>query len=220
LPHGYDRIPQARLYELAKAVRELEGPIYIHCHHGKHRSPAAACVVAGLIPVANALPVLEIAGTSPHYKGLFESVGSAKPRSTAELDAVKVEFRESVDVAPMAEAMVALEHTHDHIKEYVANGFKLLVKHPDLDPVHEGLLLREHFTELLRLEEVNGQTAEFQALIRDAESAAIELERTLRESGGSPNAEMVESLKKQADKIASNCKTCHEKFRDQPLTQN
>ena len=42
LPHGYDGIPEERVEELAKAVRDLPGPIYIHCHHGKHRSPAAA----------------------------------------------------------------------------------------------------------------------------------------------------------------------------------
>src|SRR5262245_58106552 len=52
LPHGYDGIPRSRANELAKAVRDLPGPIYIHCHHGKHRSPAAAtvaCVAAGLV---------------------------------------------------------------------------------------------------------------------------------------------------------------------------
>jgi protein tyrosine phosphatase (PTP) superfamily phosphohydrolase (DUF442 family) len=56
LPHGYDGIPESRVRELAKAVRELEGPLYIHCHLGKHRSPAAAsaaCVAAGLLPAAD-----------------------------------------------------------------------------------------------------------------------------------------------------------------------
>ncbi len=45
-------ISETRGLELAKAVRDLPGPIYIHCHHGKHRSPAAAavaCLGAGLI---------------------------------------------------------------------------------------------------------------------------------------------------------------------------
>ena len=37
LPHGYDGIPSERALELAKAVREFDGPIYIHCHHGKQR---------------------------------------------------------------------------------------------------------------------------------------------------------------------------------------
>src|SRR5262245_15845815 len=30
LPHGYDGIPKERAKELAKAVRDLDGPIYIH----------------------------------------------------------------------------------------------------------------------------------------------------------------------------------------------
>ena len=44
-----------RVEEIATAVQTLPGPIYIHCHHGKHRSPAAsaaACVGAGLIEPA------------------------------------------------------------------------------------------------------------------------------------------------------------------------
>ena len=44
LPHGYDGVPAPRGDELAIALRTLEGPIYVHCHHGKHRSPAAAGV--------------------------------------------------------------------------------------------------------------------------------------------------------------------------------
>jgi protein tyrosine/serine phosphatase len=60
-------ISQERTKELAKADRELAGPIYLHCHHGKHRSPAAAvvaCVTAGLILPHAALPILRTAGTS------------------------------------------------------------------------------------------------------------------------------------------------------------
>ena len=56
LPHGYNGVPPQRIAELAKAVSTLDGPIYIHCHHGKHRSPAAAsvaCFAAGLIPKPN-----------------------------------------------------------------------------------------------------------------------------------------------------------------------
>src|SRR6185436_14778526 len=67
LPHGYDGVPEGRAKELAKAVRDLPGPIYIHCHHGKHRSPAAAtvaCVAAGLLVPEQSLTVLTTAGTS------------------------------------------------------------------------------------------------------------------------------------------------------------
>ena len=84
LPHGYDRIPVERGRELAKAVRDLPGPVYIHCHHGKHRSPAAAavaCVEAGFISSEAAEGVLKTAGTNPNYRGLYESVRSARPLS-------------------------------------------------------------------------------------------------------------------------------------------
>jgi protein tyrosine/serine phosphatase len=69
-------VPAERAAELAKAVRDLPGPIYIHCHHGKHRSPAAAavaCVAAGLLAPERAPAVLKEAGTSPNYRGLFAS---------------------------------------------------------------------------------------------------------------------------------------------------
>ena len=86
LPHGYDGVPDVRATQLAKAVRELEGPIYIHCHHGKHRSPAAAsvaCVAGGLIPKAKSLSILQLAGTSHNYRGLYESARQVKPLPAA-----------------------------------------------------------------------------------------------------------------------------------------
>ncbi len=74
LPHGYDGVPEARGLELAKAINEIEGPIYIHCHHGKHRSPAAtavACIVSGRISNIDGKALLELAGTNPNYRGLW-----------------------------------------------------------------------------------------------------------------------------------------------------
>jgi len=45
LPIGYDGIPSNRVVELVKAAQTLEGPIYVHCHHGLHRGPAAVAVM-------------------------------------------------------------------------------------------------------------------------------------------------------------------------------
>jgi len=41
------KITQTRGVELARAVQaaEAQGPVYLHCHHGKHRAPTAAAVV-------------------------------------------------------------------------------------------------------------------------------------------------------------------------------
>jgi len=183
LPHGYDGVPENRVQELAKAVRELEGPIYIHCHHGKHRSPAAAsvaCVAAGLLPVSQSVEVLELAGTSPNYRGLYESARSVRPLEEELLDALKVEFRETAEVPAMAEAMVAMGHTHEHLKQIAAAGWQSPPNHPDLSPAHEALLMREQFTELLRTAEVQQEPKEFRGLLEASEKAAQELEDALR----------------------------------------
>jgi protein tyrosine phosphatase (PTP) superfamily phosphohydrolase (DUF442 family) len=221
LPHGYDGIPDVRVKELAKAVRDLDGPVYIHCHHGQHRSPAAAsvaCVTAGLVPPSRALAVLEIAGTSKNYRGLYQAAEAALPLEQALLDELAVDFRESVEIPPMAEAMVALEHTHDHLTAIAAAGWRVPESHPDLEPAHEALLLREHFTELLRADYVQQQPDTFRDLLRDSETAAQELENELRKwqlAKGRPMPP--ESLQPSADRIAANCKRCHQKYRDIPL---
>lgn len=118
LPHGYDGIPGERVRELAKAVRDLPGPIYIHCHHGQHRSPAAAavaCVSAGLIGPESALAVLATAGTSPNYRGLYQSAQSAQRLDDKLLDELRPEFPETASLPPIADAMVQIERTHEHL---------------------------------------------------------------------------------------------------------
>ena len=222
LPHSYDGVPAERAEELAKAVRDLPGPIYIHCHHGKHRSPAAAavaCVGAGMLSPSRAVPFLKAAGTSESYKGLYESARAAHPFDRKILDDLRAEFPETVKVPPMAEAMVALEHTHDHLKLIAEAGWKAPPKHPALDPTHEALLLREHFTELQRTDVVKGQPEKFKRLLRASEADSQELEKALRASRAGGTAASLTAATKPFDRITANCKTCHATYRDVPLSE-
>ena len=221
LPHGYDGVGQDRARDLAKAIHEFEGPVYIHCHHGKHRSPAAAsvaCVGAGLISRDQRMAVLRVAGTSPNYRGLFESAREAKRFEAKLLEELQVEFPEIATVPPLAEAMVAIERTHDQLRQIAAAGWRTPADHPDLDPPHEALMLREHFTELLRTDQMQEQPAEYVELVHDSEQAARELEDSLREwltsqSSGAPPGDIATA----ADRISANCVTCHQTYRDVPL---
>ncbi|MBX7166184.1 MAG: hypothetical protein K1X74_07530 [Pirellulales bacterium] len=213
LPHGYDGISQQRARELAKAVATLPGPIYIHCHHGKHRSPAAAvvaCVETGLLAQQNALGVLSLAGTSPNYRGLYRAAESAQRIDPAELDALLVEFHSIVELPPMADAMVAIDQTTERLKQIAAAGWKPPAAHPDLDPAHEALLLREHFTELARQPDCQARSEAFRAGVAANETAAGKLETALRE-GQSPA--VYDEAFQQTQRV---CVDCHRKFRDVP----
>ncbi|MFO1002051.1 MAG: hypothetical protein U0936_17085 [Planctomycetaceae bacterium] len=223
LPHSYDGIPEQRSVELAKAVRDSEGPIYIHCHHGKHRSPAAAavaCVAAGLIEPSMSSAILKLAGTNPNYRGLYQSAESARKIDVAVLDAMKGDFPESAELTPMAEAMVHLEHTQDRVKIIAAAGWKSPVSRPDVEPAQEVLLLREHFSELLRTDKVAKQPEEFRNMLRESETAATELEAALTTWNNSGAVLPVpDALPASFETIAKNCVACHTQFRDVPLSE-
>lgn len=221
LPHRYNGIPQKQIEELAKAVRDLDGPILIHCHHGKHRSPsaaAAACVSAGLIEPSEALPILKLAGTNENYLGLFESVGSATKLSTAFLDQLTPDFPETAKLPPMAEAMVDLERTHDHLKRLAEFDWKSLPDHPDLSAVHEALLLREHFTEMLRMEYSSKQPVGFSTLLKESESDALLFENAIRQWSQTDGSNKVPTdVTEPFRRINTNCTNCHKQYRDVPI---
>jgi protein tyrosine phosphatase (PTP) superfamily phosphohydrolase (DUF442 family) len=216
LPHGYDGIPAERAKELAKAVRDLPGPIYIHCHHGQHRSPAAAavaCVGAGFIHHDDAVNVLKVAGTSEAYRGLFQSADHAQRFEKTQLDELQTDFPPTARLPAMAEAMVEIEHIHDRLRAIERADWKTPADQPALDPVHEALLLREQFTELLRTKEFATKPAKFQELTRQAEMLSQALEDGLQA------AVNMDTKAKLLSAVSNNCKACHQAFRDVPLTE-
>jgi len=217
LPHGYDGIPEERVKELAKAVRDLPGPIYIHCHHGRHRSPAAAavaCVAAGLLEPAQAPAVLAAAGTSPHYRGLFHATQTARRLSDQTLAGIRADFPETARIPPIAEAMIEIEHVYDRLVALGANRWKRLPAQPDLDPAHEALLLKEHYRELGRSPALRQQPSAMSVLLREAERRAEALVRLLRAPGGEAAA-----IDSAFSAVQADCRTCHERFRDVPLSE-
>ena len=216
LPHGYNGISAARAAELAKAIRDFEGPIYLHCHHGKHRSPTAAavaCVANGMLEPAAATTFLKFAGTGENYKGLYQSAANARRLDNQLLDALEVDFPEIAELPPLAEAMVELEYPYDHLKRMAAANWKSLDDHPDLDPAHEALILLEHFTELLRMEAVAEKPGEFRVLLEQSAADSRTLETLLREQKTNPTMhepEINESFKR----LSANCAACHQLYRD------
>lgn len=222
LPHGYDGISSRRMAELAKAVDELEGPIYIHCHHGKHRSPAAssvACVAAGFIPESMAISILELAGTDPHYRGLYQAARQVRPLSKDGLSQVQVDYREIAEITPLAEDMLELEEAFDLLKQIEKAGWNTPVKNPSLEPASNALLLAELFAEMLRNQDTAQQPQAYRDLVKSSRQAATKIFDMLKAAGSdrvnaSHSSRSAADLHQEMKKISDNCQSCHHQYRD------
>jgi protein tyrosine phosphatase (PTP) superfamily phosphohydrolase (DUF442 family) len=175
IPIGYNGIPRERVLQLARAVKDLPGPFYIHCHHGKHRGPAAAAVAQlcadDQCKVGDALKLLKEAGTDPRYKGLYESVEKLARPTAMELAAAPP-LVETVKAAAFTQSMVNIDHHFDHLKLSRKAGWKAPKEHPDIDPPHEALQLLEQHRELRRQPAMLKKPADFLAWLREGETAA------------------------------------------------
>src|SRR5262249_28177097 len=154
-------------------------PIYIHCHHGKHRGPAAAavaCVAARSIRGQDALQVLELAGTGKEYPGLWRDVAAC----TAPLSEEKSpELVEVAEVDSLTAAMAGAERHWDNVKLCRDAGWTTPAAHPDLTPAQTALLLREAFHEANRTIPADRFDAQFREWLGEAESLATKVEENL-----------------------------------------
>ena len=220
MPNSYQEISSRRAQELAKALGELPGPFYIHCHHGLHRAPTAAgvaCVAAGLIDPDAVPALLKLAGTAPTYRGLVASARAARPIDADQLDALQVTFLDTVPPQPITSAMVEIEATYDHLVEIAAAGWQTPTANPDLQPAHEALLLSEHFAELLRSDEVRTKSDAFRRALHTGQTLADTLQKELARprpaTGKSDKDRPADAILKR---ITRNCKDCHQQYRDNP----
>src|SRR5690606_22513376 len=97
LPIGYDGIDHEQKLRLARAARDAmaQGPVYVHCHHGKHRSAAAAGTIAATLGWASSEAMIErmrVSGTSPNYAGLYACTSTAVALPADLIDRVPADF--------------------------------------------------------------------------------------------------------------------------------
>jgi len=190
-------VPRERIVELLSAVTALPGPVYIHCHRGLHRGPAAAVAVCRLIsdldaPTAEKL--LEDLGTARKYPGLYDAVENLTPVTETELlhhPAAKLPA--VAKVPPLVEQMVKIEAHW----ESLSKRLKAPIQWDD--DLRSGMVLLEELAaEAARL----APTAAWQAEIEQFATAVREAVR------GASN-DVIEPLKER-------CVACHQRYRDRP----
>jgi protein tyrosine phosphatase (PTP) superfamily phosphohydrolase (DUF442 family) len=219
LPIGYDGVPGPQALRIAKAVRDLPGPVYLHCHHGKHRGPAAAAVAWRCLDeqcsAEAAVAWLRQAGTDPHYTGLYAAARDPHRPAPEELDRVSADFPEAAEVTALAQVMVVIDQRWEHIGQVRAAGWKPPPNNPDVDPPHEALQLAEQYREMGRLPQVTNRPEEFRRWLREAEQGAKELEAVLRQ-GKEKGAVDGAAAEHAFCEARAACTQCHARYRDVP----
>ena len=131
----------------------LPGPVYVHCHHGKHRGPAAAAV-CGLATEGWTEEQAFAGWTGGHFARLpgplrLRPRSSSRPRPRSWSG--RATLAGACEVPALVEMMVQVDERWDHLKAVQKAGFKTPADQPDIDPPHEALQLAELFRELSRL---------------------------------------------------------------------
>ena len=216
LPIGYDGVPPNRMAELATVRTALPGSIYVHCHHGKHRGPAAAailCRASESWTASQAEAFLKQAGTSPEYPGLFSSVRDFQLPDQAALSVLPGSFPEIAEVGNLTTVMVRLDEQLERLQACQRAGWQSPPDHPDVTPAHEAVQLWEQLHEFGRSAEAQERSASFLQMLQRSERDANALRHHLAAS--QPDDE---SYRAQADswlsRVTKNCAACHQQFRN------
>jgi protein tyrosine phosphatase (PTP) superfamily phosphohydrolase (DUF442 family) len=222
LPHGYDGIDTNLQARLARAGEVLEGPIFVHCHHGKHRGPTAAavlCLANGTWNPAQAEAWLKAAGTSSAYEGLYKTVREWRKPDAAVLREVPADFPEVAKVSGLVESMVRVDDIWGRLQAVRRAGYQAPKEHPDLNPANEAVILWEQYREAQRLPDAQRLGQEFLDRLQAAERDVQAAERALREFAERPDETIRARLDAAFDVMGKACGSCHRAHRDRPITQ-
>lgn len=212
LPIGYDGVGAERGEELARAIDELPGPLYVHCHHGKHRSAAAvavACVLNGSLRPEQAQDVLRTFGTGEDYVGLWRDARSARPMERGTLEGRKVRYVEVAEIGDLAGAMAAVDRHWTHLKRLEKARWRKLEADPDLSAGHEALQLVEHLAEIGRGEDAGKRDGRYRSLLEEAVDGGRALGGAL--TGDGVDAATADRAMKR---VGATCVACHRGYRD------
>lgn len=216
LPIGYNGMDQTRIAEIARAVRDLPKPIYLHCHHGKHRSAsaaAAASVVLGWLTPQQALAKMKVSGTAENYTGLWDAVNAACTCDPGAVDKASAEFPEVWKPNDFVETMVEIDDAADNLKAIDKAGWVTPADHPDLVPAAVAGQLADHFRLVMDGTYATTQPKDFQDRLARDQKLISELEEAIVAK------EPAAVLGAKLNVVIQSCKDCHASYRDKAEVQ-
>ena len=208
IPIGYDRVPTEAALAFERVIQDSARPIYFHCHHGKHRGPAAAAIAlraASGCSAEQASTVLAAAGTSEDYKGLWRDVAAWSPAGE---DMLLPELVSMAKIADFPAGMAKIDRVWDRLKLIRKAGWKTPEGHPDLVVSQEALILAQLLHDSSgMLPAEHREDREFERLMEESAEFADSLLLATRAA----DADVLEGHYRD---LATSCKNCHRDYRN------
>jgi hypothetical protein len=213
LPIGYNGMGEQRKLELVRATRDAirNGAVYIHCHHGKHRSAGAAATISaslGWLTPAEGVERMKVSGTAPAYTGLYACARDATILDAGTIDAVPASFPSISRPSGLVKGMVEMDEVFEHLRAVEGAGWAVPAEHPDLVPLAEAGRLADLHRMLAESAYAGRKPAEFRGMMLEAHARAQRLEDMI--AAGERRA----ALSAQFGLVASSCTECHARYRD------
>lgn len=214
IPLKYSAPTRMQILDLAVAFstqREL-GRVYVHCHHGMHRSSAAAALILRSLDLASTEELkqrMAIAGTSPHYHGLWDAVAQQTIIQRPDLAAHDTPLPSVVYPEGITAQMAALDEALDRLRLVQEANWTVPPTHPDLSPAADAGVLAETFRFMQLEPDHQHAQAEYQQSLNQALTQAMAFEQDL--ASGMTQATRLEQ---HLQRIEQSCIQCHARWRN------
>jgi protein tyrosine phosphatase (PTP) superfamily phosphohydrolase (DUF442 family) len=215
IPTQYSAVEPEQQLEVARAIAANlhKGSVYIHCHHGKHRSPAqaaAAAVGLGWMSADQAVAFMKQAGTAESYTGLYTCVAESKllDRAAITAPAQPGEFVPIRKPDGLVGAMIEVDSAYEHLGQIKGAGWKAPKDHPDLVAADEAGRLADHLRFSGEDARARAHGDDFMKRLAKAVTDATALEEAIIKKA---DAKQLDTL---WTPVVTSCKDCHRQYRD------
>ena len=225
LPLHYKGIEDEILGRLVKTFREMPGPFYVHCFHGRHRGPAAAAIGRLVLDGASRETALaemrQWCGTSNSYPGLYGSIARAELPSVEQSAKLAWDFPSRHRVQALRASMANLARSLDDLTLSEEQGWVRSPAHPDLEPARAVAHMVELLQGLALLEEVRGWDSDQRQWIDNCMDAAEALTQVVATNDFNPRdksfilrSTFLSRAEDALSRLSDNCIACHEANRN------
>lgn len=207
IPVGYDAIDETAAGSLANLSRQLEGKIFVHCHHGRHRGPAAASIAvmaAGLIDHDQAHAILARAGTGREYAGLWRDVAAFQTPSS---ETALPQLVEVAATSSIIQGMSQLDRATRRLTDWQKRGWRSAVATDDGKLDESVVALQEGFRESMRDHRMESSPA-MAEMMNNAKQLSDELRDQIK-------ADNRFDASRTLQQLTESCQTCHRQHRNQ-----